>query len=181
MIVATLNEATTIAAKIADLAAERRVGQMWARAAERVAASPITGMRAYARGLLPAVVDPGAFRPFMLLNVPPAEWPAWWSVVGLATSGQVQPALSHLEAVGWRRAAVPLVLAVGLAGLWGLAARGFLMSSGAPWRWVGLGVVAYLLLLSGGPSGNARFRTPAVPVLAVLAGVAVSGVRPGRP
>lgn len=38
--------------------------------------------------------------------------------------------------------------------------------------------MTYLLALSGGPAGSARFRVPAVPVLAVLAGVSLA-VRPG--
>ncbi len=166
------------AASLSAAGDERRVGAMWARAAERVAGSPVAGAYAYARGVAPAVIDPGSFRLFELLGVSGAERPVWSAVVRFGLAGEAQQASSHLVSAGVARAGLPLLLVGLLGGLWYRAARGFLAPEANRWRWIAFGLVTYLLALSGGPAGSARFRVPAVPVLAVLAGVSLA-VRPG--
>jgi asparagine N-glycosylation enzyme membrane subunit Stt3 len=95
------------------------------------------------------------------------------SRAGLVAAGsslrQTFPGLSTVRVRSWAAYSVLLTVLLFAAGLWGVV---LLWKRSRPTALL-IGVTAaYLLVITSGAEGEARFRVPAVPLLAVLAGVA---------
>ena len=150
-----------------DFAARQRLIQTRAKA--MVLAHPWVYARQHAVGMAAFFLDPGRFDISEFLGLAP-----------LAGGGL----LAQVRAGGWGRAIGQLPLAL-LAGLLVvllaniirlvLAVRGFRQLGRGPvaGRWVAVGLLAYLALLTG-PLGAARFLMPAWPL---LLGLALMGLR----
>jgi hypothetical protein len=104
--------------------------------------------------------------------------------IALLVRGRVGPALAlarteRLERLPGTATALIFVAALFNTALLGLASAGILLRRSRRLRWL-LVPTGYLILLTG-PVGEARFRAPVEPLLAIFAAMLVSGRRESEP
>lgn len=155
------------------LAPAERYARMGRAGAEIIRRRPLLFAAIYAKGVARALLDPGA-----------ADWLKY---LGLYREGG--GLLGEAVDRGLARTALSLAgrrpglfwtgvgLGVLLAGYLAAAACGVsVIRSLAPGAGAAALVLAYILLLSGGPNALARFRHPAMPFVCVFAGCGIAGL-----
>ena len=166
-VVAVLHEANAQA----TFAARQQIIQAQAGAVLR--AHPWTYARQHVQGMITLLLDPGRFDLSEFLNLGPSAGG------GLLAQTRSVGLLRALESLPLTMMGVLAMVLLANGIRLGAAARGFLLlGRGAPFlrsgRWIAVGLVLYVALLTG-PLGAARFLVPVWPLLLALGLVGLSG------
>jgi 4-amino-4-deoxy-L-arabinose transferase-like glycosyltransferase len=155
-----------------DWTAGQRYAYLRAEGIRAIAQHPLVYAQIHLKGMVRSLADPGAIDALKYLGL----YPHSGGLLGIAVDQGLAQALRVLfqkhPLVIW----LSLVLGAGLLVSYGLAILGIRAAPGGPFVPLLLLVAVYFVLLSGGPQSLGRFRHPAMPIVAIFAGMGLSGV-----
>lgn len=145
----------------------RRLKWMRQEASKRTEGAIVLLAKQHAKGMLRTAGDPGVLDPLKAVGVYPRN-------AGLLGVAQDRGALGALKTLATDYPQAAAAMALGLAylgALWFAATVGLLgrRSLRRGTVWAAAMALAYFVLAGGGPAATARFRAPAMPLLAVCA------------
>jgi len=133
--------------------------------------SPFTYARIHFEGILRSIFDPGSTEFLKFLDLYPKRGGLLGVLVDQGTVKTMEALLCTRPLVFWSNVVLLPLLAINLVCACAVLFSKRLMRD--PCILTALLIVTYYLLISGGPGASGRFRHPAMPIIAMLAGYGI--------